>query len=206
VISFHTNHRLLALMPAGLFLALSLMIAVFPAVKENRRFPPSGAVVPTLVARGRELYRVEGCAYCHSQQVRQDIRQPRGADGRFPPLLADVRFGRPTRTEDYASDDPPFLGTQRTGPDLQDVGGRNASAVWHYTHIFDPRLVVPGSVMPRYPWYFHGKGDRQDGDVWVPLPKSVEETYGSGFELWATPDAQALVAYLLTLSTGMSTR
>jgi cytochrome c oxidase cbb3-type subunit 2 len=207
VISFHTDHRLLAIVPVGVFLALSLVIAVFPAIQENRRFPPSGAALPESVARGREIYRMEGCTYCHTQQVRQDTRRPRGTDGRFPPLESDARFGRPTRPEDYADDDPPFLGTQRTGPDLQDTGGRIDSEHWHYTHLFDPRLVVPGSVMPRFPWYFRGKDDRVPGtDKEVILPKSFVDLYGSDVEVWATPEAQDLVAYLLSLSTGQDGR
>ncbi|MDD9821833.1 MAG: cbb3-type cytochrome c oxidase subunit II, partial [Gammaproteobacteria bacterium] len=46
----------------------------------------------------------------------------------------------------------PFLwGSKRTGPDLHRVGGRFSDA-WHRAHLLDPRRVVPGSVMPAYPW------------------------------------------------------
>lgn len=208
MISFHTNHRLLLVVPALTFALLTIAIAILPAIHENTRYPgdPDGKALPPDVARGRALYVAEGCSYCHTQQVRQDTRRPRQADGRFPPLLADTRYGRPTVAEDYADQDPPLLGTQRTGPDLADVGGRLTSAEWHYTHLYDPRVVVPDSRMPAYRWYFHTKDERADGDREVILPAAVVAQRGKDFRVWATPDAQAIVAYLLSLRTGTTSR
>jgi cytochrome c oxidase cbb3-type subunit 2 len=37
------------------------------------------------------------------------------------------------------------------GPDLARVGGKYSDD-WHRDHLRDPRAVVPGSIMPRYPW------------------------------------------------------
>jgi cytochrome c oxidase cbb3-type subunit 2 len=46
--------------------------------------------------------------------------------------------------------DRPFQwGSKRTGPDLARVGGKYSDD-WHRDHLFDPRSVVPGSVMPSY--------------------------------------------------------
>ena len=48
--------------------------------------------------------------------------------------------------------DHPFQwGSKRTGPDLARVGGRYSDD-WHIAHMHNPRLVVPESVMPAYPW------------------------------------------------------
>jgi cytochrome c oxidase cbb3-type subunit 2 len=50
--------------------------------------------------------------------------------------------------------DHPFQrGSKRTGPDLARVGGKYSDD-WHRDHLRDPRSVVPGSVMPGYPWLF----------------------------------------------------
>lgn len=204
MLSFHTNHRMLLVFPALTFALLTVVIAILPAIHENTRFARDPDAVPLApdVARGRALYIAEGCSYCHTQQVRVDTRRPVGPDGRYPPLAADARWGRPTTPEDYVNDDPPLLGTQRSGPDLADAGGRIPSADWHYTHLYDPRLVVPDSKMPAYRWYFHTSDARQEGDREVLLPTSAVERLGKGFRLYASRDAQALVAYILSLKTG----
>ncbi len=185
MISFHTNHRLLLVAPALTFALLTTVIAILPAIYENRLWPgdPDRKPLPADVARGRELYMAEGCSYCHTQQVRVDTRRPVGPDGRFPPLAADARWGRPTTPEDYADQDPPLLGTQRTGPDLADAAGRIPSADWHYTHLYDPRLVVPDSRMPAYRWYFHDgrpSGARATGRSCSPPPWSSRRARASG--------------------------
>jgi cytochrome c oxidase cbb3-type subunit 2 len=41
--------------------------------------------------------------------------------------------------------------TKRTGPDLSRVGGKYDTQ-WHRTHLRNPRDLVPGSVMPPFPW------------------------------------------------------
>ena len=65
-------------------------------------------------------------------------------------------------------------GTRRIGPDLARESGRRP-ADWQLVHLYDPRYIVPDSVMPSYPWLFHGGPDRP------------------------TQDARDLVAYLNTL-------
>ncbi len=91
-------------------------------------------------ARGRDLYVREGCASCHTQSVRAHT-----AD--------ELRWGPPAQPAEYSRDSHPLLGTRRIGPDLSRVGGRVEDG-WHLAHLFDPRLVVPDSVMPAYPWLF----------------------------------------------------
>ena len=50
--------------------------------------------------------------------------------------------------------DRPFQwGSKRTGPDLARVGGKYSDD-WHRDHLKAPKSVVPGTVMPAYPWLF----------------------------------------------------
>lgn len=84
-------------------------------------------------AQGRELYMTLGCFYCHSQQVR----------------LYDWGLGDPSQKGDFIYNSPQSLGTERTGPDLAQIGGMRPT-IWHYLHHRDPRSVSPGSIMPNF--------------------------------------------------------
>ena len=108
----------------------------------------------------------------------------------------DRPFGRPSRPGDYTLEDPPMLGTQRTGPDLADVGSRQPSEAWHLIHLYDPRAVVPQSVMPAYRWFFAEKDQAGPGDVVVPVPAGRAPR---GKVIVAGPDAIEMVRYLLSL-------
>ncbi|MGD0364212.1 MAG: cbb3-type cytochrome c oxidase subunit II [Bryobacteraceae bacterium] len=93
---------------------------------------------------GRAIYVREGCWYCHTQQTRT--------------LLADTKrsgwkgVDSPISTPDeFVYDTPHMFGTKRTGPDLSRAGGKYDTQ-WHRTHLRNPRDLVPGSVMPPFPW------------------------------------------------------
>ena len=103
-------------------------------------------------ARGRRVYIREGCWYCHSQYVR-------------PVTHEDLRWGPVSEAGEYAYDLPHLLSTRRIGPDLTRVGLKYADD-WHYAHHWDPRLVVPDSIMPSFKWLFHvtTTSPRLDGD------------------------------------------
>ena len=103
-------------------------------------------------ARGRRVYIREGCWYCHSQYVR-------------PVTKEDLRWGPVSEAGEYAYDLPHLLSTRRIGPDLTRVGLKFADD-WHYAHHWDPRLVVPDSIMPSFRWLFHETTapSRRDGD------------------------------------------
>ncbi len=92
--------------------------------------------------RGRDIYAREGCSYCHTQQIRFTA-----AD--------QARFGAPTLAWEGGRDYPHMLGTRRIGPDLSRTGSTR-SEDWHLAHLYDPRLVVPESVMPAYRHLFSG--------------------------------------------------
>jgi len=138
----------------------------------------------TLQQEGRDQYVSLGCVYCHSQQPRDPAFAPDGERG----------WGRPSTPGDYAYDYPHQLGTMRTGPDLFNVGARLPEANWHYAHLYQPRSLVPNSVMPSYPFLFEKKERAAPGDVVVKVPGAPM----SGV-LVARPEAKALVAYLQSL-------
>jgi cytochrome c oxidase cbb3-type subunit II len=138
---FHRRPAAIVVIGAAVFGALSFLIALRPALDLDAAATtrPTANADPA-VARGRALYLAEGCGYCHSQFVR--------------PLFVDAAYGRASEAADYAQAAPPLLGTERIGPDLSNVGIRQPSVTWNLLHLFNPRSVVPESVMPGFPWYF----------------------------------------------------
>lgn len=133
-----------------------LVLGVFPAIRLRetiRLTTPSNAHLALTSAeeRGQHLYAIDGCAYCHSLQVR------------FTP--ADKwRFGKPTEAWETQMQYPQMWGTRRIGPDLAREA-RKRPADWQLVHLFDPRYIVPDSMMPSYPWMFHGAPDRSSQDA-----------------------------------------
>lgn len=116
------------------------LVQVLPIVMQSPVTPATATAAPhtPLQLAGRGVYIRESCMLCHSQQVR--------------PLLAEVkRYGPYSRAEEFVYERPFLWGSKRTGPDLHRVGGR-FSDQWHRAHLLDPRRVVPGSIMPAYPW------------------------------------------------------
>ena len=87
---------------------------------------------------GRNIYVREGCYNCHSQMIR--------------PLRDEVeRYGHYSLAAESMYDHPFQWGSKRTGPDLARVGNKYSDD-WHRDHLNSPKSVVPGSVMPAYPW------------------------------------------------------
>lgn len=129
-------------------------------------------------------------------------RKSLSADGaevsvRTVALGPEIERGWGTRlsvAHDYLYDVPLLLGTLRLGPDLANVGMRKPDRIWHLLHLYDPRLETSGSTMPRFPFLFqkHPRGSRPSPKA---LPIPGEE------EIIPTPEAEALVAYLLSLRT-----
>jgi cytochrome c oxidase cbb3-type subunit I/II len=85
---------------------------------------------------GRQVYIREGCWYCHSQFVRPVTGETR-------------RWGPVSEAGESAFDVPHLFSTRRIGPDLTRVGLK-FSDEWHLAHFWDPRMVVPDSIMPRF--------------------------------------------------------
>ncbi|GFE84164.1 cytochrome-c oxidase [Steroidobacter agaridevorans] len=162
-------------------------LVVIPYVQVANVAPTSGMKPYTSTElRGREQYISNGCLYCHSQQPRAASLAPDAKRG----------WGRASVAGDYAFDTPHLLGTMRTGPDLLNIGARQPSVQWHLGHLYQPRAYVPGSIMPSYPYLFVIKAQAEPGDVVVHLP---EGNAPAGKVVVATPEAQELVSYLLSL-------
>lgn len=136
--------------------------------------------------RGRAQYVSLGCVYCHSQQPRDPSQAPDDQRG----------WGRPSVPGDYTYDRPHLLGTMRTGPDLFNIASRQPSEAWHLLHLYQPRAVVPESLMPAYPFLFEIKPEPGPTDVTVAVPSPHGPPYGT---VVARREALALVAYLLSL-------
>jgi cytochrome c oxidase cbb3-type subunit 2/cytochrome c oxidase cbb3-type subunit I/II len=137
---------------AGLgFFALSVsLLGVWPGqvlAEQTALMQPEHPLVPSASEeRGRAIYAREGCAYCHSQQIRY--------------TEADIaRFGAPTLAWETRFDYPHLMGTRRIGPDLSRASGTRTEN-WHFVHLYAPRAVVPLSVMPSYASLFDGSPDQ----------------------------------------------
>ncbi len=149
----------------GLFVFSFALLGIAPGLALAQQIkltkPPDMVPLTAQEEHGRNVYAREGCAYCHTQQVRF--------------VLADAkRFGAPTRAWETTFDYPQLWGTRRIGPDLAREGSVRSDD-WQRVHLFNPRLVVAQSNMPRYPWLFDGS---------AALPNK---------------DGQALLAYVKTL-------
>lgn len=166
---------------------------VFKSAAELGRLQPfvdpiTSAVYPNQRSgqemQGAEVYRAQGCAACHTQQVRA------ASEGN------DLSRGwgiRRTVATDYMLENPPQLGKVRLGPDLSNVGLRKTTndLVWHYQHLLDPKSVTDKSNMPPYPYLFTKVKNGTPGSFTIPT--QPKDAYVPNDE------AKALVAYLVSL-------
>ncbi len=133
------------------FFAMSVtLLGVWPervlATQAALMAPANPLGINAAEERGREIYAREGCAYCHTQQIRY--------------TEADIaRFGSPTLAWETRFDVPHLWGTRRIGPDLARAAGTRTEN-WHYVHLYAPRNVAPLSIMPSYAALFDGSPDR----------------------------------------------
>jgi cbb3-type cytochrome oxidase cytochrome c subunit len=100
---------------AGLVLIPNYQIGhLDPQVDEDGN-DPYPAPKSGMAERGRKIYAANGCAYCHSQQVRPD----------YAASDIDRKWGeRRSAPRDYLFDRPALLGKMRMGPDLSNIGKR----------------------------------------------------------------------------------
>jgi cytochrome c oxidase cbb3-type subunit 2 len=144
------------------------------------------------------VYQDLGCVSCHTQQVR---REGFGSD------IGENSRGwgeRQSVARDYLREDRVLLGSQRIGPDLRNLAARSNedgaefTPGWLYSYLYDPKLVMEESNMPRYGFLF-----KTQKIVGEPSPKALDLPAGRkpepGYEVVPTARAEALVAYLLSL-------
>lgn len=191
---FFNDHKRLFITSAGLFLVLTLFVAIMPALENQRINAPLPGSEPLSEAamKGKAIYIANGCVACHTQQVR-NIEMDK-VWGSRPSIAAD--YAGITR-QDIWRNTATLMGTERTGPDLTDVGNRQPSRDWNLVHLYNPRAVVQESIMPSYPWMFVRKENLALDDVIVAVPEEFVKK-GRG-KIVATEDALNLVAYLQSL-------
>ena len=102
---------------------------------------------------GKTLFVREGCWWCHTL---------------LPEQTQDWQvFGAPPMLGDFNGESPTAFGSDRKAPDLLHVGSRNSSREWMMLHFFNPRLVQPHSIMPRFDYLWGAvDAERQEDRLW----------------------------------------
>jgi len=146
-------HRLLERKPVTMLVLSLIVVAIggiielIPTFLVKSNIPTIASVKPytPLELQGRDIYVREGCYTCHSQMIR--------------PFRDEVaRYGEYSKAGEFVYDHPFQWGSKRTGPDLAREGGKYPDS-WHYNHMYDPRSMSPGSIMPQYVWLLDNKLD-----------------------------------------------
>lgn len=191
---FFNNHTKLFTAACLLFVGLTLLVCIMPALNNQANNAPLPYAQPLTEeeVQGKGVFISNGCVACHTQQVRNIDMDKVWGDR--PSIAADyadnhrLDFWRNTAT---------LMGTERTGPDLTSIGTRQPSKEWHLAHLFNPRIVVKESIMPSYPWLFEIKNKIGPGEVSVSVPE--EYMGGQRGKVIAKKEALQLVKYLQSL-------
>lgn len=186
----------------GLLAVLILVVISFgglaevvPLFFQKQTTEPVDGLRPlsALELEGRDIYRREGCVGCHSQMIR--------------PFRAETeRYGHYSVAGESVYEHNFLWGSKRTGPDLARVGGRYSDD-WHRAHMYNPRDVVPESIMPAYPWLFERTLDGEDTPRKMEVLRSLgvpytdEQIENATREVRGKQEITALVAYLQQLGT-----
>ncbi len=196
MLNFHKEHKNLVLTAGVVFIALSIIIAILPAFQMQETEPlPEQKPLTANEQKGLRIYVSENCMACHTQQVR-NIEMD-NMWGSRPSIPSDYYYSK--KRLDVWRQSPSLLGSERTGPDLTNIGKRQPSEDWHLLHLYNPRSVVSESVMPSYPWLFREVDSTMVGkdDKTISVPKEYFNKPGT--KVVATEDALLLVDYLKSL-------
>lgn len=192
----------IGLMAIGIVLVVSIagLVQIVPLFFLKSTTEPVDGLRPytALQLEGRDIYIREGCYTCHSQMIR--------------PFRAETeRYGHFSVAGEFVWDRPFQWGSKRTGPDLARVGGRYSDD-WHRIHLINPRLVVPESNMPAYPFL---ERNEVNADVTpkklramqrLGVPYSDEEIASAADEVRGKTEMEALISYLQVLGTAIPHR
>lgn len=190
--SHGTIERNVGLLIVLSFLVISIagLVQIVPLFFQHSTTEPTPGVEPYEPLRlvGRDIYIREGCVGCHSQQIRM--------------LSSEVQRYGPYSLAGEGVYEYPFLwGSKRTGPDLARVGERYSDE-WHRLHLRDPRLLVPESNMPAYPWLQYGTVEGTDVQARMRalrrlgVPYTDEQIAKAPEALVGKSEEDAIVAYL----------
>jgi cytochrome c oxidase cbb3-type subunit II len=173
------------------------LVEIVPLLYSKSVIEPAPGIKPygALRLAGRDIYVREGCYNCHSQMIR--------------PFRAETqRYGHYSLAGESVYDRPFQWGSKRTGPDLARVGGRYTDE-WHRVHLIDPRIVVPESNMPGYPWLTERAVDAEEVVHKMRVLKKLGDPYADAEieaargELQGKFEMDALIAYLQGLGTNL---
>jgi cytochrome c oxidase cbb3-type subunit I/II len=117
----------------AVFSVMTFMVVAMPYMFTYQTPSWRAHELSTLETQGQALYKSLGCFYCHNQFVRPQ----------------DWAMGYESQSGDFYYSVPNFLGTERTGPSLGQIGGK-VPTEWHIAHHKDPRSVSPSSIMPAF--------------------------------------------------------
>ncbi|MFT3676496.1 MAG: cytochrome-c oxidase, cbb3-type subunit I [Chitinophagaceae bacterium] len=175
-------HRIIERKPVTM-LVLSLIVVgiggvieMIPTFLVKSNIPTIASVKPytPLELHGRDIYVREGCYTCHSQMVR--------------PFRDEVaRYGEYSKAGEFVYDHPFQWGSKRTGPDLAREGGKQTDS-WHYNHMYDPRSMSPGSIMPAYPWLLDRKINTASTGPKIRAMQTLGVPYPEGYDKQANRD------------------
>ncbi len=142
--------------------------------------------------KGKTMFVREGCWWCHTL---------------LPEQTQDWQvFGAPPMLGDFNGESPTAFGSDRKAPDLMHVGSRNSSKEWMMMHFFNPRLVQPHSIMPRFD-YLWGEKDADGTPINFAKWRSDYDDYREGKSVSA-PDVpsyakdseiRSLIDFMLSL-------
>jgi cytochrome c oxidase cbb3-type subunit II len=180
---------LLAILIA-LMVAMGGLAEITPLFMKAHETAPAPGVEPydPLRLAGRDIYVREGCHVCHSQMIRT-LR------------FETQRYGDYSVAGEFVYDRPFQWGSKRTGPDLARVGGKYSDE-WHRRHLIEPRVLVPESNMPNYPWLEDATIDARDVQSRMRTLKRLGDPYddaqieSAAAALAGKTELDALVAYL----------
>ena len=200
------NHEVveknIGLMALFMVLAVSIggLVQIVPLFFQDVTNTPVEGMQPrtALQHEGRDIFIREGCVGCHSQMIR--------------PFRAETeRYGHYSVAGESVWDHPFLWGSKRTGPDLARVGGRYSDD-WHRAHLYNPRNVVPESIMPAYPWLVENKLDGENTATKLTAMRTLSVPYtdadiaGAKDAVKGKTEMDALVAYLQTLGTAIKNK
>lgn len=176
-------------------ISFSVLVEILPLAFQKDVIEPIKGLKPltALQLEGRDIYIREGCVGCHSQMIR--------------PFRAETeRYGFYSVAGESVYEHPFLWGSKRTGPDLARVGGRYSDE-WHSAHLYNPRDVVPESVMPAYTWLFDNTLDGKDTAAKMRalrklgVPYTDADIAGAQTAVAGKLEVDAVIAYLQQLGT-----
>lgn len=169
-------HRVIERKPVTMLVLSLILVAIggiielVPTFLIKSNIPTIASVKPytPLELQGRDIYVREGCYTCHSQMIR--------------PFRDEVaRYGEYSKAGEFVYDHPFQWGSKRTGPDLAREGGKYSDS-WHYNHMYDPRSMSPGSIMPQYTWLLDNKLDTSSTPAKIRAMKTLGVPYPEGYD------------------------